>query len=157
MFNLIPWRTRKQADGGSLSDSYQGQLTRLRDDMETFMNRFWSDLPAWPGSRLGRGWGLETEETAEEYVVRAEVPGFEVKDLDVQIRGDQIVVKAERKEESKSEGATSYQYGSFHRSFPLPAGAASDKIDARYHSGVLELHLPKTEQARGKRIAVKAS
>ena len=50
-----------------------------------------------------------------------------------------------------------YQYGRFHETFTLPQGVMSDQIDARYHNGVLELHLPKSEEAKAKRIAVKSA
>lgn len=50
-----------------------------------------------------------------------------------------------------------YHYGTFYRSLPLPLGVEPDKIDARYRNGILELHLPKGEKGRGKRIAVNAA
>lgn len=50
-----------------------------------------------------------------------------------------------------------YQYGTFYRSLPLPLGVEPDKIDARYRNGILELHLPKGEKGRGKRIAVNSA
>jgi HSP20 family protein len=97
------------------------------------------------------GW----EARDKEYVVRAEVPGFEPTDFDVKVTGNTVTVHAEHKDEKRG-GHESYGYcfGSFSRAFTLPHGVEESKINARYHSGVLELHLPKTEQAQGKRIPV---
>jgi len=65
-----------------------------------------------------------------------------------------LEVKAEHKEETKGKESSSCRYGSFRRQFTLPHGVDEQKIDARYHNGVLEVHLPKTEEAKGKRIPV---
>lgn len=72
----------------------------------------------------------------------------------VRINGDQLEIRAEHKVEQKEEAGTAYHYGTLYRSLPLPLGVEPDKIDARYRNGILELHLPKSEQGRGKRIAV---
>ena len=94
-------------------------------------------------------WGLDVEDKGNEYVVHAEAPGFEPADFDVQVTGDLVTVKAEKKQESKEKGT---QYRSFERSFTLPHGSAADKIEARYHNGVLDLRLPKSPEALGRRI-----
>lgn len=71
---------------------------------------------------------------------------------------NQLVVKAERKETQNGKNGSSYRYGKFQRTIPLADGAELDQIDARYHSGVLELHIPKGKEAQNtKRIAVKAA
>lgn len=89
--------------------------------------------------------------------MRTEAPGFEAGEFDVQISGNQLVIRAEHKVEQKEEAGSAYQYGTFYRSLPLPLGVEPDKIDARYHNGILELHLPKSEKGRGKRIPVNAA
>ena len=66
-------------------------------------------------------------------------------------------MRAEHKDEKREKnGGSHYRYGSFSRTVALPHGVDEEKIEARYHSGVLELHLPKTEQGQGKRIEVKS-
>jgi HSP20 family protein len=89
--------------------------------------------------------------------VRTEAPGFEAGEIDVQISGNQLVIRAEHKVEQKEEAGSAYHYGTFYRSLPLPMGEESDKIGARYHNGILELHLPRSEKGRGKRIAINAA
>ena len=88
----------------------------------------------------------------------ADLPGFEPGDFDVKLSGNSLTVRAEHRHQQEDEkSGASYHYGSYSRTVTLPHGVDQDKIDARYHSGVLEVHLPKTEQARGKRIEVNAS
>lgn len=86
----------------------------------------------------------------------AELPGFEPKDFDVKVSGNMLTVRGEHRHEEKEKGSSRARYGQFCRTFTLPYGVDEQKIDARYHSGVLEIHLPKTEQAQGKRIPVQA-
>ncbi|MHB8864868.1 MAG: Hsp20/alpha crystallin family protein [Pirellulaceae bacterium] len=90
----------------------------------------------------------------KEYVVHAELPGFEPEDFEIKTSGNLLTVRAEHKETKEQDGGSSYRYGSFSRSFTLPEGVDCDNIDASYHSGVLNVRLPKTEQAQAKRIPV---
>ena len=82
-------------------------------------------------------------------------PGFEPGDFDLQVRGDQLVMKAEHKAEKEEQGMRSWQRQEFYRVVPLPAATNPDKVDARYKNGVLTITLPKTEKAVGKKIAIK--
>jgi HSP20 family protein len=91
-------------------------------------------------------------------VVRAEAPGFEATDFDVQVSGDVLTIRAEHKEESREGGEggpAESRYGCFERWVTLPGGTDRDKVEARYRNGVLEVHLPKTPEAQGRRIEVK--
>ncbi len=99
------------------------------------------------------------DDRENEYVLRAEFPGFEPNDFDVQISGNVLTLRAEHKEEGKTKGGDgNYQrYGRFYESFTLPQGVLSDKVDAGYRNGVLEVHLPKNEECQAKRIEVKSS
>lgn len=173
MFSLIPWRKRngnvKVRTGGMVRRPERGEdlLLRLRDDFNELMNRFFGDrwfserffgVPSlWEEPRLGWYWDFGWEDRDDEYVFCAEVPGFEPEDFDIHVSGNVLTVKAEHKTESgKKEGREyQYRYGAFKRVMTLPHGADVDKVEARYHSGVLEVHVPKTAEARGKRIEVK--
>jgi len=107
-----------------------------------------------------QSWGFDMEDTENEFVFRAELPGFEPNDLDVQVSGQLLTVKAEKKEQrTEKQGNGHYrerQTRSFQRTITLPAGVDPEKIEARCHQGILEVHVPKTEKARGKRIPVQA-
>jgi HSP20 family protein len=149
MFNLIPSRKTKEQP-----------LARLRDEFGALFDRFFSGLPAPFDTEYGldRFWGLDVEDRDDEIVVRAEVPGFEVNELDVQLSGRQLVIKAEKKAASEKTGnghSEEESYRSFQRSVMLPEGIKAEAIEAKYHNGVLEVHLPKSEEAKPKRISVR--
>jgi HSP20 family protein len=85
-----------------------------------------------------------------------DAPGFEVEDFDVSVAGTHALVKAERKESHNGKNGSSSRYGRLERTFALPEGVEADQVEARYHSGVLELKFPKGKHAaNAKRIAVK--
>jgi HSP20 family protein len=158
MFNLVPWK-KKNEGGLTVRDSMERELTRLRDDFNTLFAGLWGRMPSLRNDWFEGhwGWALDVDDRPSEYVVRAEAPGFEVGDFDVQISGNNLVIRAERKKEEKRDGGSSYQYERLYRSVPLPNAVEPDKVEARYHNGVLELHLPKSREAQGQRIAVKSS
>jgi HSP20 family protein len=120
-------------------------------------NRFFQDLD-WGLRPWGEAPSFELtsglEERENEYLFHAEMPGFDPDEIDVKVAGKTLSVRAERKEEQEGEGRSSCRYGSFQRQLTLPQGVDEAGIDARYHQGVLEIRLPKTDEARGKRIAV---
>ncbi|MBL8793192.1 MAG: Hsp20/alpha crystallin family protein [Planctomycetia bacterium] len=153
MFNLLPWRSRENKAEGALTPHYDHPLRQMRDEMDAVFDRFFGNFmtPA-----LG-SWGLDCEDTEKEFVVRTDAPGFEPDDFDIQVGNHCLTIRAERKQENGKEGngrGWSAQR-SFQRSFSLPAGVGDDGIEARYRNGVLEVRLPKTEAAQGKRIPVK--
>jgi HSP20 family molecular chaperone IbpA len=170
MFHLMPWKKRDNGGGVSVRhgqpfrpDSDLQPLARLRDDLNAVWNQFFEDpwlgvrgfgLPAsWHGPAAMSNLGWTDDEN--EYVFRADLPGFEPEDFDVKVSGNTLTVRAEHKEQGEDkERGSSYRYGSYSQTVTLPHGADDEKIDARYHSGVLEIHLAKSEQARGKRIPV---
>ena len=89
--------------------------------------------------------------------VRAEAPGFEPSDFDIQVRGDQLVLRAAHKAEAeeKERGYREWRRQEFYQSVPLPAGIDADKVEATYRNGILSVTLPKTEEGKGRRIQVK--
>jgi HSP20 family protein len=161
MFSLTPWKKSKEIHEGELVPHKSHPLAQLRDEFDQLFDRFltrWAE-PFGEGPGLDRPWALDLEEGDQEVVVKAEVPGFEPNDLDVQVSGNVLTVKAEHKEEKNGkEGNGGYAkqcYRSFRRSVSLPPGTDPDRIEAHYKNGLLEVHLPRSEHARGKRIPVK--
>jgi len=138
----------------------QHPIARFQNDMNSLVERFWSDCGSWPALSQDilpsqRTWTLDVDEQPDQYVVRAEAPGFDHDDFDVQVSGNLLTINAEHKEQDNEKHASRFSYGALHRSFTLPQGIDSDKIKAEYKNGVLELLLPKSEGARAKRITVK--
>jgi HSP20 family protein len=162
MFSLIPWKKRNKQKKGRELTLYKGHpLAELRDEFDALFDRF---LSRWAESfrdlipsRFG---GLNVEDGDQEMVVRAEVPGFEPGEVDVQVSGNVLTVKAEKREEKKDKDDNGRyeerRYRTFYESVTLPPGTDPDKIEARYKNGLLEVHVPKSEGAKGKRIPVKA-
>jgi HSP20 family protein len=137
-------------------------LARFRDEMDALFDRFfgrWPALTEWGGGRE-LSWGVDVDETDKEVVVRAEAPGFEPQDFDIQVTGNMLTIRAEHTQESKEE-QRGYRYaerrfGRFQRSIPLSTAVNADRVEARYHNGILEVHLPRAEESQRKRIEVKS-
>jgi HSP20 family protein len=158
MFNLIPWK-KKESIGTALQPRRdRDPFSLIRSEFDQLFDRFYQDFFA-PLSTPGgfpRLWELDWEDTDKEVIVRAEAPGFEVGDFDVQVSGNWLTIRAERKQTKKNGNGQKTAERLFQRSLTLPPGVDPDKVEARYHSGVLELHFAKLPEAMGKRITVKS-
>jgi len=132
---------------------------RMRDEFDRMFDQFFPGRSS-PLQGFGQNWrwGLEVQEDERSVCVRAEAPGFEPGDFDVEVRGDQLILRASHKSETKEEdrGFHEWRQEELFRSVSLPPGIDSDKIEAKYRNGILTLTLPKTEQSQGRRIAVKS-
>ena len=149
MSNLIPW------DGRSEMERFRNEIDKM------FKNVF-------AGSSFGsafekRDWwpAMDISETGKQIVVNAEIPGIDAKNIDISLNGRVLTIKGEKKQEQE-EKEDSYhrierRYGSFSRSFELPADVDAGKVKANYKDGVLKLNLPKTEEQSIKKIEVKTS
>ncbi|HYC37903.1 MAG TPA: Hsp20/alpha crystallin family protein [Usitatibacter sp.] len=107
-------------------------------------------------------WGLlfgEVFEDRDRVVVRLEAPGMDVKDFDLQVHGDILTVKGEKRL-ARESGDGRYRmlecaYGTFERSIRLPAAVRMDKCSARYRNGVLRIELPKLESRAPRAVKVR--
>jgi len=101
---------------------------------------------------------VDVEETPDAYVFRADLPGIAAKDVKVTVHGDTLTLRGERKrEEKKSEGSlhrVERAYGGFERSFTLGLPVRADQVKASYKDGVLEVQVPKAEEAKARDIEV---
>jgi HSP20 family protein len=101
---------------------------------------------------------VDIEETAEEFVVKADLPGMTQKDVKVNLMGDTLTIRGERKQENEKQDGTTRRseriYGMFERSFRLGTPVRSDKVKAQYRDGVLEVHVPKAEEAKLREVEV---
>ena len=102
---------------------------------------------------------VDIEETPEEFVLKADLPGISAKDVKVSVMGDTLTIRGERKQESdRTEGnllRCERVYGSFERSFTLGAPVRADQVKATFKDGVLDVRVPKAEEARLREIEVK--
>jgi HSP20 family protein len=152
--NLIPWKG--QSDSDMMEIDPKNELAQFRVNFDRMLRNLWSGDwdDAW-----NSGWGCDVQDAEHEIVVRAEAPGFERDEIDVHLSAGRLVMQAEHKTEKDPSGNGSKHfssYGKFYRAMSVPAGIKADQIEASYKNGILEIHLPKGEEAKSKRIAVKA-
>ncbi|ACX51597.1 heat shock protein Hsp20 [Ammonifex degensii KC4] len=140
-------------------DPYR-EITSLREQM----NRLWDFLrPAfgWRGGNWGEAFTprVDIYQTEDEVIVTAEIPGLESKDdVEVTVTEDTITLRGEIKRDASytQEGVYHAEryYGSFSRTFSLPAEVKPEEAQATYRNGVLEVRLPKTEAGRRRWVKV---
>jgi HSP20 family protein len=101
---------------------------------------------------------IDLDETDDEVLVTADLPGLDPDDFSVEITGERLVIRGEKKHESSQEGRSyryhERRYGAFVRAFQLPCEVDADKAKANYSRGVLRITLPKTERAKAKRVKI---
>jgi len=124
----------------------------------------WSEWPdlfdRWPEFPLASHLKVEEFRDGDDLVVRAEMPGIDPdKDVEITLTDHTIRIRAERREETKSDDKDGYRsefrYGSFHRSIPLPAGASDSDVKATYIDGILEIRVPvDKEVAEARKVTV---
>lgn len=169
-----PTATRKTAARAPAEG--RDPLASLRDEMERLFDDFsWR----WPGGPMdGRGLvaplsgsgagflpapAVDMVDLEKEVQVRAELPGMAEKDIDIEISGNMLTIRGEKKEEAeKGEKGGKYymserRYGSFERTLRIPEGADRDKAEARFAQGVLTVTFPKTKEARQKAKKIKVT
>ena len=121
-----------------------------------------SESPS-PRAAGGRGVfpAVNLYETADAYVLSAELPGLGPEDIDVSLEGSTLTLKGERRidyagQEDSSVHRRERHAGTFRRAFELPTAIEADKVEAVHRNGVLMLRLPKTPEAQPRHIQVKS-
>ncbi|MFN8455846.1 MAG: Hsp20/alpha crystallin family protein [Anaerolineae bacterium] len=106
---------------------------------------------------------VDVTENDKEIKVAAELPGLDEKDIEVSLSGDMLTISGEKKAEKEDQRENYYRmersYGSFQRSIALPVEVDTDKVEATFKNGVLQITLPKLHpgQEAKKRISIKTS
>ena len=135
-------------------------MATLRQEMERVFDRFFE--PRWDEFEAVGAWApkLDFSETKDAFVVKAEVPGVEQKDISVSIQDQMLTIKGEKHKEKEEKDEKYHRversWGAFARTIALPAGVDTGKVDATFKDGVLSVKLPKTPAAKGTTIPVKA-
>jgi HSP20 family protein len=159
--NIIPWRNKKAEPTVEPAES---SLATLRDEMSRLFERFFREpfdvglSKAWPAA-FGRGVRMDLAESEKDVVIKAELPGVDPNDVEINVTGNMLTVRGEKKEE-KEEKKRDYHfversYGGFHRSVQLPSSVNPEKVDAEFKNGVLTVKLAKRTDAKPKRITVR--
>jgi len=103
---------------------------------------------------------FDVSETENELIVKAEVPGMNQKDIDINLSNGILTIKGEKKQEKEAKTEQYHtierHYGSFSRTIQLPSEVEVGKVDATYKDGVLKITLPKSETAKTRKIEIKS-
>ncbi len=142
---------------------YEWSPFRALRELEDEMNRTFG-LVRWPERETGlleAGWtpAIDVYHDDGKLVVKADLPGLSKEDIDVSVVDNRLTIKGERKKETETKEENYHRierlYGTFERTFELPATVDAGKIEAAYKDGVLEVTLPEKPEAKPKQIAVK--
>lgn len=142
-------------------------LTGWERDMDRMLEDFFGRRvrPWWP-ERWFRAEEMEVKppivdvfEEKDDIVVKAELPGMEKDNIEVNLTDHNLTIKGEKKKEEEVKEENYYRaersYGSFVRTLALPKDVRADKVTASFKNGILEVRMPKTEEAKAKEIKVK--
>ena len=135
-------------------DFWRAPFRRATFDVEPFWRRelSWGGTPA-----------VDIVEKDNAFEITADLPGLDEKNVEVKLSDGSLTIKGEKREEKEEKKKDYYlherHFGSFERSFRVPEGVDSDKIEAKFNKGVLTVTLPKKPEAQKpvKKIDVKAA
>jgi HSP20 family protein len=137
------------------------ELNTIQNEMNRLFNTFFEQP-----SQTGRGNGtmrrwlppMDLVETADQYVLRADLPGLSDGDVNVQLEDNVLTISGERKAEHEQQQEGYYRleraFGEFSRSLTLPDGVDPDGVQAHFDRGVLEIRIPKPEQKKPKTVQI---
>lgn len=148
MTSLIRWDPR--------SDVLRTRMGRFFDDA---FNDFLAPLAGREETRTG-AWmpAVDIRETADSLLFHAELPGMKKEDVELTLENNTLTLKGERKFERDEERENYHRiergYGTFTRTFALPANVQTDDVKASFDNGVLTIELPKVEEAKPRRVQI---
>jgi HSP20 family protein len=134
------------------------ELDRFRRDFDDLFDRFLGGRLTQQSS--GNGPALESYVDGGKFVVRADLPGIDPKDVEITATGDQLTIRGKRQQQREERGRDfihrEVAYGNFERVVKLPGGVKPDQIKASYNNGVLELTVPLPEQSRTRKVPIQS-
>lgn len=145
----------------TLNNRNWSPLSEFRREMDKLFNDIWTthDLSR-NLQEMDAQWSpaCDVEEADRHYMIALEMPGVPKDQVKVEFHDNQIVITGERRNETKKkENGQSYserRYGKFQRSFTLPAGIDTEKVEASYQDGVLRVYVPKAVSAQPRQIKI---
>ena len=140
------------------------ELDRLQSEMNRLFEGYsqTGDRPteARGAGALSRAWApvVDIAENENEIVLRAELPGMKQEDIDIELTGDTLTLRGERRFEDEERRdnfvRVERSYGRFQRAFTLGVPVQHDQVRASYRDGILEIHLPKSEETKPRKVQV---
>ncbi|HXX65309.1 MAG TPA: Hsp20/alpha crystallin family protein [Bacteroidota bacterium] len=141
--------------------TFPSDMFQMQREIDRMFDRFLGGSLAEDGSVFTSNWtpAVDITEHENEYIVKMELPGVSKDDVKITLENSVLTVKGEKKQEKESKSSNFHRvertYGSFQRTFTVPSGVKADSIDASYKDGILNIALPKAEEAKPKQIDVK--
>ena len=133
----------------------------IQNEMNRLFNTFFDQpAPTGHGDAPSRRWipAMDLIETADHYVLRADLPGLDDDDVTIQLEDNVLTISGERKtrHEQHEEGYYRIEraFGNFTRSLTLPDGIDADAVQAQFDRGVLEIRIPKPEQKKPRQVQI---
>ena len=131
------------------------ELTSLHREMDRLFGRAFGDVQAAPASQASFAPAIEVASEKDGWNVRLALPGVEPKDVHIEVAGNTLSVKGERRRESRTEPyMTEITYGRFERTLQLPESIDGEKVAATYRNGLLDLKLPLRESVKPRKIEI---
>lgn len=128
-------------------DTLRRQFDQLFDSMTPMVSESTSWTPA-----------IELQDVGNEFVLRAQLPGMDAKDLDVQVTRNAVALAGEHRQVSKTEAGeffrSEFRYGKFQRVIPLPIEVQNDQVKAEFKDGILSLTLPKMNPVKAVKLTL---
>jgi HSP20 family protein len=152
--DLIPWARKDEAAESSRTDDHP--ISSLQREMNQVFDNFWGrfsrhfgDLDWHSGQGETKSDVVQTKDAVE---ISVELPGMDMKDIEVSVNADLLTVRGEKRVERQEEKQGYYlserSYGAIYRAIPLPPGVDGDKAEATFRNGVLTIRLPQTPESR---------
>ncbi len=134
-------------------------LQTLREEIDSLYNQALGEAEGWLSPRMFFP-TLDVHETDDAILVEVDLPGVRPNDVNVHVNEHVLTIRGERSiapRETKVTHKLERRRGTFSRSVPLPSPVQEDKVMAEYRDGVLTVTLPKTAEARGRKVPVQAT
>ncbi len=138
----------------------RGDMVSLREAMDSLLAESFV-RPGQQGTGGSAVLALDIREEGDNYIVTAPVPGMEPDDVEITVLGDSLRIRGERREKREEQGQNNrwlvreQRYGVFERSVRLPSTVRADEANAEFKDGILTVTLPKSEEAKERRIRVR--
>ncbi len=156
MFGLAPYRQERSLANAPVTLDWADRLFSELMPSRLFREMIPSSLWREQGAIMP---AFDISEADDHFVVKADLPGIDAKNIDISMRGNVLTISGEKRDERTEEKEHYFyserQFGSFSRSFTLPSDVKEEGIEATYKDGVLQVKVPKSETAQRKKIEVK--
>jgi HSP20 family protein len=161
--SLVPWRNNNKSTVPATREDFFDPFVTFRREMDRMFDDFFGGNGRSLQGSQSLTPALDVDETEKELVITAELPGVTEKDVEVNLAGDLLTIKGEKKAEHEEKNGNSYymerRFGSFGRTVRLPFEVKDQEVEAKFNNGLLTVRLPKPAEMQKavRRIEVKAA